>query len=76
MQRFNLTMEQYCGMIEEQDNMCKICNVVMDTPCVDHNHTTGKVRHLLCMQCNTSLGLLKENTTTLQNMISYINDNI
>ena len=71
-----LTLEQFYAMIEEQDNMCKICGGEMNPPQVDHNHTTGKVRHLLCRPCNTSLGMLKENTDTLHNMISYINDNI
>ena len=74
--RFGLTVEQYNAMLEEQDNMCKICGEEMNPPQIDHDHTTGKGRYLLCRPCNTSLGLLKEDTKTLNNMISYINDNL
>ena len=48
----------------------------MVPPQGDHNHTTGKVRALLCRSCNTSLGLLREDSKILYNMISYINDNL
>ena len=72
--RFGLTTEDFSAMVIKQNNKCKICECEMDIPQVDHNHTTGKVRHLLCKPCNTSLGLLKENINTLQNMISYIID--
>lgn len=43
--------------------------------CVDHNHNTGTVRGLLCHNCNSSLGLLKENVSILEKMIKYIEDN-
>ena len=72
--RFGLTTEQFSAMILEQNNKCKICGCDMEEPQVDHNHTTGKVRALLCRPCNTSLGMVKENTETLYNMISYINN--
>jgi hypothetical protein len=71
--RFGLTTEEFSAMVLEQNNKCKICECEMDTPQIDHNHTTGKVRSLLCRSCNTSLGLVKEDTKILYNMISYIN---
>jgi|DEB0MinimDraft_6_1074348.scaffolds.fasta_scaffold92430_2 hypothetical protein len=74
--KYGLTTEDFSSMILEQNSCCKICNQHMDNPQVDHCHTTGKVRGLLCRACNTSLGLLKENPETLRNMISYINDSI
>ena len=40
--------------------------------CIDHNHTTGKVRGLLCQRCNTGLGMAKGNINTLNEMISYL----
>ncbi len=39
---------------------------------VDHNHLTNKVRGLLCPACNTTLGLVKENTATLRRLIAYL----
>lgn len=74
--QYGLTTEEFSGMILEQNSLCKICKEHMDTPQVDHCHTTGKVRGLLCRNCNTSLGLLKENPETLRSMIQYINDSL
>lgn len=42
---------------------------------LDHNHQTGKFRGWLCSNCNTILGLAKENTQTLKLLIKYINEN-
>jgi hypothetical protein len=39
---------------------------------VDHNHKTGKVRGLLCSNCNNGLGRFKENIIILQNAIEYL----
>jgi len=74
--QYGLTKDEFDGMIVEQNSLCKICSCHLDTPQIDHCHTTGKVRGLLCRNCNTSLGLLKENTNTLHSMIQYINDNL
>lgn len=40
---------------------------------IDHNHTTGEVRGLLCSNCNTILGLCNDNIIILQSAISYLN---
>lgn len=42
--------------------------------CIDHNHTTGKVRGLLCHKCNMALGYVYDNPTTLLNLNKYIRD--
>lgn len=39
---------------------------------VDHDHTTGKVRGLLCHNCNRALGLLQDNKSYLQSAINYL----
>ena len=41
---------------------------------VDHNHTTKKVRGLLCNNCNAALGFAKENVATLELLIKYIKE--
>jgi NAD+--asparagine ADP-ribosyltransferase len=71
---YGLTIEEFSDMIKYQNNKCKICECEMNSPQIDHNHATNEVRALLCRNCNTSLGLLKEDTKVLYNMISYIND--
>jgi len=75
--KYGLTPDDFSAMILKQNNQCKICDCEMDDPQIDHNHSTGKIRGLLCKPCNMSLGLLKEDTNSLRNMISYIeNDNL
>jgi hypothetical protein len=60
-----------------QGEVCAICGSSEsgrgdDYFVVDHCHTTGQVRGLLCHQCNTALGLFKDKTTSLQNAIAYL----
>ncbi len=72
MKHYGLTLEQYTKMIEDQHNCCSICEKKFDKLVVDHCHTTGKVRALLCNDCNTGLGMFKENKSTMLNAIKYI----
>lgn len=80
--RFGLTLQQYEQMLVSQDNKCYICQSVFDeknSPKVDHDHVTGKVRKLLCMSCNTSLGHLQEDPELFNKCIQYLqehNDNL
>lgn len=75
--KFGITLEQYEQMLTEQNKKCKIClNAFTETKYihVDHCHTTGKVRGLLCPQCNMALGLLKDNECSLLRAIKYLKD--
>jgi len=78
--KYNLTLDQYNKMLSDQNNCCKVCNIKFNintkqlTPHVDHCHTTDKIRGLLCMKCNTSLGYLKEDTKIMQKLIEYIKE--
>lgn len=42
---------------------------------IDHDHETGKVRGLLCQECNIGLGKFRDNTEYLLSAISYLNKN-
>jgi hypothetical protein len=70
-----MTVLQLEQMVIAQDNRCAICKNVFknrkDTQ-IDHNHTTGKVRALLCIKCNMALGLLEENIIILDSMNLYL----
>ena len=79
--RYGITQQDYEVMIAEQNNQCAICNTTEPGGrhdrgyfVVDHCHTTGKVRKLLCNNCNTALGLVGDNTQTLQSMIEYLQE--
>ena len=74
---FNLTVEDYNVLFEKQHGCCAICNrhqtEFKKRLAIDHCHTTNIIRGLLCSSCNTALGLLKDNTNSLQNAIEYLN---
>lgn len=74
--KFGLNYNQYQAILEEQNHRCFICNELEvaenRTLSVDHDHTTGKVRGLLCTNCNTALGKLKDNINYLQRAIEYL----
>lgn len=52
---YGLTLDDYYGMIIEQENKCKICRRYGNLH-IDHCHTTRVVRGLLCIKCNSGLG--------------------
>ncbi len=64
-------------MLQLQNNCCAICNKpaqeTLKNLYVDHNHKNGKIRGLLCQNCNSGLGHFKEDIVTLKNAINYLN---
>lgn len=63
-------------MLDAQQNKCAICGTDASefnkAFAVDHCHTTGKVRGLLCWHCNTSIGKFKDDVLLLQRAIDYL----
>lgn len=59
----------------ETQKTCTICGTHTDT-CgtlhIDHDHTTGQFRGLLCGTCNTGIGMLKDSPTVLAAAIEYL----
>ena len=80
LQRYNLTLDSYGLLLAQQNGKCAICQMtVEDSIChyrrafdVDHSHSTGKVRGLLCMKCNGGLGLFVDNVVNLRRAINYL----
>lgn len=79
--RYNISLSEAIEMLEQQSYICKICSTGIslevnapNTGHVDHCHTTGKVRGILCSSCNTGLGLFRDNTVNLQKAIEYLNE--
>src|SRR4051812_36980393 len=54
--RYGITLEDKLEMLRNQDGKCIICGEEMDRMVVDHCHKTGKVRGILCDNCNRGLG--------------------
>lgn len=71
--KFGIDLEDYNQMLEQQRYRCALCQVIVTgTLHVDHNHKTGAVRGLLCRDCNTGLGMFRDNIETLQQAIEYL----
>lgn len=77
--KYDISIIEYTKMLEKQQFRCAICNVheseaIKNKLYVDHQHSTGNIRKLLCHNCNTLLGHSKEDTEILQKAISYLKE--
>lgn len=75
--RVNMTESEYFKILESQKGRCKICGIEEKYTSkkrlhIDHNHSTGKIRGLLCSNCNTALGLMKDDVLILKSAIQYL----
>lgn len=74
--KYGITLYDYEAMELRQNGVCAICGQPPKYPktrlCVDHDHQTGKVRGLLCNECNVVLGAAKDSEVVLQKMIDYL----
>ena len=77
---YGMTHELYEKIEEGQKSKCKICGgegFIMPVGgkkklVVDHDHATGKVRGLLCHNCNRGLGLFQDNEALLRKAADYL----
>lgn len=73
---YGIDIDVYMSMLKKQNHCCAVCGthetVLSRKLAVDHNHTTGKIRGLLCHHCNTAIGLLKEDTSIFKDAVSYL----
>jgi hypothetical protein len=68
---YGLTPEDFGRMIVDQDGKCLICGERRPLQ-VDHNHTSGEVRGLLCLYCNVLSGWLETHGENLDSAIAYL----
>lgn len=80
LRRYGITVDYYNSMLAKQGGGCALCGC-KDSGCskkdrlhVDHCHTTGKVRGLLCTNCNQGLGKFKDNPDRLRKAAEYLED--
>lgn len=75
--KYNITQEQYESKLKEQQNGCAICNKSLQEidirhVHVDHCHTTGITRGILCRDCNHGIGNFKDEIKLLEKAINYL----
>lgn len=74
--KFNTTVKHIANLYETQ-KVCQICksNDKRRMLSIDHCHNTGKVRGMLCDNCNRALGFFKDNINYMKNAIKYLEEN-
>lgn len=81
--KYGITLQEYEDMHTKQEGLCAICNRpetmlghkgTLVSLAVDHCHKTGKIRALLCRNCNTMLGGSRDNIDILLNAIRYLKE--
>jgi hypothetical protein len=75
--KYGIDRNSYEQMLKDQGNVCKICRGDQwggrwNIPYVDHDHTTGRVRGILCLKCNTAIGYLKDSANIAYAAASYL----
>lgn len=68
---YGLTKDQVDAMKRDQEDRCFLCGRASSRLVIDHNHTTGEVRKLLCDRCNSLIGWI-ETFVTLDKIKSYL----
>jgi hypothetical protein len=77
LRRYGLTIEQYDDIVCRQNNRCGVCRcslaeIESKRIHIDHCHVTGRVRGVLCEQCNLGIGKFKENAEALARAAEYL----
>ena len=75
LKNYGVSTEALKNILSEQNNKCGICNSDLDNSKnthIDHCHTTGKIRGILCQKCNHGIGLFKDSTEILKRAILYL----
>lgn len=82
--QFSMTIDEYDELFKKCNNSCQICNIDAESHykkegrnlCIDHDHKTGKIRGLLCNQCNSALGKFKDSEELLLKAINYLKETL
>ena len=72
---YGLTPEQYDALLQQQDGVCAICRETCRTGqrlSVDHDHATGRIRGLLCRNCNLGIGHLGDSADRIASALAYL----
>ena len=71
--RYNMTMEQYQSRLDAQGGRCAVCRAEPRGRLhVDHDHSSGVIRDLLCEYCNHAIGKAQEDPARLRALADYL----
>ena len=75
--KYGVSLADYDAMLAAQNGVCAICSAPESEQFhqvfhVDHCHSTGEVRGLLCRGCNHILGTVRDDPAVLQSAIDYL----
>ncbi len=71
--RYGINQERYNEIVEAQENKCVLCHEeIGPKSVVDHCHSSGVVRGILCNNCNALVGFSKESIEVLNRTIEYL----
>lgn len=81
--KYGMSIADFDARLLAQRGLCSICGVLMTPPArraranrsgvtVDHCHDTGRVRGLLCYECNLGLGVFKDSLQRLRAAVAYL----
>jgi hypothetical protein len=78
LRQYGITLEQFESMLSAQRNCCKLCLIDLTNSKidVDHCHSSGSVRGLLCSNCNKALGLFKDSAEALRRAATYLEESM
>jgi len=72
--KYNLSVAEHQTLLQRQGGVCAVCFAAPmgENLAIDHCHTTGMIRGLLCRRCNTMLGFAQDSTVTLWAAAEYL----
>lgn len=76
--KYSLTVNEVIEILQSQDNKCSNKQCGKDLPFpdrathIDHNHETGKIRGILCHNCNVAAGFLKDDIKIIRGLADYL----
>jgi hypothetical protein len=69
--KYGLSEQQAIELVQDRNRVCEICGETKPI-IVDHCHTSGEVRGLICSSCNSVLGYSRDSIRILENSIEYL----
>lgn len=71
--KYGISSKEWEKLFELQEGKCAICEKTLTTAAAtDHCHKTNKIRGLLCNNCNTGLGMFKDDLKLLEQAVQYL----